>query len=65
MPELVLDSLPFGSDHVDTQILHQSETEHLAKEFAEMGTSEPVPAAPTAICLCKFNFFPPPIVHPS
>lgn len=57
MPELVLDSLPFGSDHVDTQILHQSETEHLAKEFAEMGTSEPVPAAPTAICLCKFNFF--------
>ena len=55
VPKLVLDSLPFGSDNVETQVLHHSETEHLAKEFAEMETPEPVPTVPTAIWLCKFS----------
>ena len=55
VPKLVLDSLPFGSDHVETQVLHHSETEHLAKEFAEMEVSEPVPDVPVAIWLCKFS----------
>lgn len=46
---LVLDSLPFGADNTETQVLHHMEVDHLAKEFAEMG-DVPIPDAPTATC---------------
>ena len=44
---MVLDSLPFGSDTLDTQMLPDQEADALAKQFASMD-SVTVPSAPTA-----------------
>ena len=44
-PELVLDSLPFGTDGMDTLPGLQSELDHLAEEFESMKVE--VPPAPT------------------
>ena len=45
--ELVLDSLPFGTDSLDTQMLQQTEIDALAKQFAALDNVS-VPSAPVA-----------------
>ena len=49
VPHLVLESLPNPGDAGETQLLHSSEMEHLAMEFAEY-EPEQLPEAPLATC---------------
>ena len=46
--QLVLDSQPFGTDNMETQVGMQVEFELLAKQFSEMGPTVEVPEAPIA-----------------
>ena len=59
-PALVMDSLPFGGDEVDTLPLHSKEMDLLAEEFKNTPAETYkgfVPEAPTVTCIYHGGIF--------
>ena len=44
---LVLDSLPYGCDNMDTLLLAPGEMDHVASDAAKTASPIPIPSAPT------------------